>query len=157
MIEYPVGSSGQVIIFESGAIDHFRRHRQRRRYQNEAGGQLFARFVDHRILIEEATGPRRTDRRTRTSYEPDRRAEQREIKERHSMGLHYVGDWHTHPEPVPRPSPLDAMSIGECVKKSRHLLNGFVLVVVGQAEPPAALHVIVYDGIVGFSLAPSQR
>ena len=157
MIEYPVGSSGQVIIFESGAIDHFRRHRQRRRYQNEAGGQLFARFVYHRILIEEATGPRRTDRRTRTSYEPDRRAEQREIMEQHTVGLHYVGDWHTHPEPVPQPSPLDTMSIAECVKNSRHLLNGFILVVVAQAEPPTGLHVLVHDGSLGFRLVPSQR
>ena len=76
--------------------------------------------------------------------------------ERQTLGLHYVSDWHTHPEPVPRPSPLDAVSIAECVKKSRHLLNGFVLVVVGQAEPPVGLHVLVHDGTVGFPLVPSR-
>src|SRR3546814_8042190 len=76
------------------------------------------------------------DRRTRTSYIPDRRAEQAEIFDRHARGLHYVGDWHTHPERYPQPSSPDAQSIAECVAKSTHQLNGFVLIIVGQAEPP---------------------
>jgi len=145
MLEYPIGSSGQVLVLPEEVVLKFRRYRQKRWYQREAGGQLFARLSLSRIVIEEATGPRRTDRRTRTSYVPDRAAEQREIDGRHAEGLHFVGDWHTHPEELPRPSGLDVASISESVRKSSHALNGFLLVIVGQAEPPKGLLVSVHD------------
>jgi len=145
VIEYPIGTSGQVLVFTGPVIDHLRRHRQLRWYQREAGGQLFARFDGGRIMVEEATGPWKGDRRTRMSYVPDRRAEQAEILERHARGLHYVGDWHTHPEALPGPSRPDTSSIAECVAKSKHDLNGFVLVVVGLAEPPAGFHVSIHN------------
>lgn len=146
MLEYPIGSSGQVLVLPDDVVRKFRRYRQKRWYQREAGGQLFARLSQSRIVIEEATGPRRTDRRSRTSYVPDRAAEQREIDSRHAEGLHYVGDWHTHPEALPRLSCLDIASISESVRKSTHSLNGFLLVIVGQAEPPSGLLVSVHDG-----------
>src|SRR3954465_11862720 len=139
MLEYPIGGSGQVLVFSEKAVRKFDRYRQKRWYQREAGGQLFARFSASRIVVEEATGPRRTDRRTRTSYVPDRAAEQREIDSRHGKGLHFVGDWHPHPEGLPRPSGLDVASISESVRKSSHALNGFLLVIVGQAESPRGL------------------
>ena len=149
MLEYPIGSSAQVLVMPEAVVRKFRRYRQKRWYQSEAGGQLFARFSASRIVVEQATGPRRTDRRTRTSYVPDRTAEQREIDSRHAKGLHYVGDWHTHPEPVPGPSSLDIASISESVRKSTHALNGFLLVIVGQAEPPGGLFVSVHDRFGG--------
>ena len=157
MLEYPIGSSGQVLVLPEEIVRKFRRYRQKRWYQREAGGQLFARLSLSRIVIGEATGPRRTDRRTRTSYVPDRAAEQREINSRHADGLHYVGDWHTHPEMVPRPSGLDIASISDSVRKSTHALNGFLLVIVGQAEPPDGLLVSVHDRFGSFStLAPTR-
>ena len=157
MLEYPIGSSGQVVVLPEEIIRKFRRYRQRRWYQREAGGQLFARLSLSRIVIEEATGPRRTDRRTRMSYVPDRAAEQREIDSRHADGLHYVGDWHTHPEALPGPSGLDIASISESVRKSTHALNGFLLVIVGHAEPPGGLLVSVHDRFGGFvTLAATQ-
>jgi integrative and conjugative element protein (TIGR02256 family) len=149
MIEYPIGRSGQVLVISEAVLRRFRRHRQRRWYQREAGGQLFARLSGLRIMVEEATGPRRTDRRTRTSYIPDRVAEQREIDSHHPSGLHYIGDWHTHPEKSPSPSGLDIASISESVRKSTHGLNGFVLVIVGQADPPGGLVVSAHDRLGG--------
>ncbi len=150
MLEYPIGHSGQVLVLTEGVVRKFRRYRQRRWYQREAGGQLFARLSLSRVFVEEATGPRRTDRRTRTSYVPDRAAEQREIDSRHADGLHYVGDWHTHPEPVPGLSGLDIASISESVRRSTHALNGFLLLIVGQAEPPSGLLVSVHDRLGSF-------
>ena len=155
VIQYPIGTSGQVLIFTDPVVAHLRRHRQLRWYQREAGGQLFARFDEGRIVVEEATGPRRTDRRTRTSYVPDRRAEQVEILERHRRGLHYVGDWHSHPETLPGPSRPDTSSIAECAAKSSHDLNGFVLVVVGQAEPPAGFHVSIHNATSAVTIEAS--
>jgi integrative and conjugative element protein (TIGR02256 family) len=156
VIEYNLGRSSQVLIFKEAVIKRFRRYRQLRWYEREAGGQLFARFNGSYILVEEATGPRRTDRRTRTSYVPDRRAEQIEIVNHYRRGLHYMGDWHTHPEDFPRSSFLDDASIAECVKKSHHNLNGFVLVIVGQLEPPGGLLVSLHDGSTAFILVPTS-
>lgn len=145
MIEYAVGTSGQVVVLVDAVVEHLRRHRQLLWCQREAGGQLFARFSRLRIRVEEATGPRRTDRRTRTSYVPDRRAELREIAARYPRGLHYVGDWHTHPERYPCPSQADTASITDCFLKSSHNLNAFLLLIVGTAELPDSLYVSAYD------------
>jgi len=156
VIEYQVGESGQVLVFSDAVLEHFRRHRQTRLWQKEAGGQLFARFTLPRIMVEEATGPRRTDHRTRTSYSADRAAEQREIVERHTRGLHFIGDWHTHPETRPSPSSQDDHSIAECFARSTHGLNAFVLVIVGIAALPETLYVAVHSAELTSRLAPRE-
>ena len=156
MIAYPIGTSGQVLVLADRVLKHVSKFRQRRWYQRETGGQLFARFGGSQIVIEEATGPRATDRRTRASYIPDRTTEQIEIDGQRANGLHYIGDWHTHPEPHPYPSPRDTASIAECVAKSTHELNGFVLLIVGRTEAPLGLHVSIHDGITCYPLTPSS-
>jgi hypothetical protein len=45
-------------------LAHFEKNRQRRATANEAGGQLFARFTEDAIIVEVATGPYRTDKRS---------------------------------------------------------------------------------------------
>ncbi len=157
MIGYPVGESGQTIIFTDSVIAHFRRHRQRRERHKEAGGQLFARIEGLNITVLEATGPRAKDLRRRTSYAPHRPSEQKEIEERHRRNLHFVGDWHTHPELIPSHSHTDTRNIGECVKRSKHELNAFLLVVVGSAEPPDGIQVSICDGKNSATLQPSDE
>lgn len=144
MIRYPIGASGQSLVFTKQVTEHFIAHRQTRWWNREAGGQLFARFELPDIIIVEATGPRRSDRRKRYSYHPNRRAEQREIIERHRRGLHFIGDWHTHPVDIPTPSTDDADNMVELVTRSRHALNAFVLVIVGRADFPEGLSVNTY-------------
>jgi len=107
-------------------------------------------------VIEEATGPRLTDRRSRNSYQPDTRSEQREIVDRHRKGLHFVGDWHTHPVPRPSPSDMDLASIADCVKRSTHDLGGFILLIIGTASFPEGLNCSVHDGSSGFTLAAQE-
>jgi integrative and conjugative element protein (TIGR02256 family) len=142
VIEYPLSRPVDVLILADPVLEHFVQHRQRF-YQREAGGQLFSRLCEGQLLIERATGPRRSDRRTRFSFVPDRPEEQVEILALHEQGLHYVGDWHTHPQRAPRPSAEDLRSIGDCFRRSQHKLDAFVLIIVGQLDPPAGLHVSV--------------
>jgi integrative and conjugative element protein (TIGR02256 family) len=154
LIRYAVGTSGETVVFADRVVDHLMRHRQNRLWRKEAGGQLFARFGAGEILVEEATGPRPTDSRGRTYYRPDRSTERLEILERFEAGLHYVGDWHTHPSEVPEPSQTDVRNINECFMKSLHSLNGFVLVIVGTAPTPRGLRVSIHDGLNDFVLRP---
>ncbi|WP_374346548.1 Mov34/MPN/PAD-1 family protein [Phenylobacterium sp.] len=152
---YPIGASGSRVILAEPVLAHLAGHRQHRFWQSEAGGQLFARLDGGDIVIVEATGPRPSDRRGRNFYRPDKRAEQAEIDARHPRGLHFVGDWHTHPQAHPEPSGSDLASIADAVRRSRHDLNGFVLLIVGTLYPPQGLHVSVHDGVAGYRLAPS--
>ncbi len=153
MIEYEVGVSRQVLAFTRTVVDRFWRYRQIRPWHKEAGGQLFAELESSRIVVVEATGPRRTDRRTRMTYVPDRAAERREIADMRLKGLHYVGDWHTHPEKFPVPSWPDDTSMADCFARSTHNLNAFVLVVVGTAKAPDGLSVAIHNADTSLRLA----
>ncbi|MCK1350444.1 Mov34/MPN/PAD-1 family protein [Bradyrhizobium sp. CW7] len=121
------------------ALATFDAHRQRRFFDREAGGQLFARVRVTDWEIVTATGPRLRDRRGRFSFWPHRASEQEEIFENHALGLDYVGDWHTHPEDSPTPSPGDLTSIAEVVRCSTHHLPGFLLMIVGRSPHPEGL------------------
>lgn len=146
MLTYRNQGCDIVIVFSTAALDHFARNRQLQPSSAEAGGQLFATFDSGIALVELATGPRPTDHRSRYGFRPDRRAEQREIKTMFKRGLHYVGDWHTHPTPIPQPSTEDLRNIRAAVKHSVHDLKGFLLVVVGNAPLPAGLSVTLDTG-----------
>ncbi len=95
---------------------------------------------------ETGTDARPTDRRGRTHYTSDLQAEYEEIRERFARRLHYVGDWHTHPENVPTPSPVDRSTISDCSRRSIHKLAGFLLIVVGNGSFPECLHISLHDG-----------
>ena len=107
---------------------------------------MFARFTQDQIVIEIATGPRRSDRRSRFSYVPNRLAERREIARLFKLGLHYVGDWHTHPERHPNPSSTDARNLNETFRKSKHQLTALVMIIVGTCPGPKGLYVGTANG-----------
>lgn len=139
---YPIGISGQVFIFFPEVILHFIAHQQKWPWQREAGGQLFGKFKGNEIRIVIATGPRKNDKRGRNFYHPNAKAEKEEIAKYHREGLHYLGDWHTHPSWLPFPSPQDIQSMNDSFQKSNPShLNGFVMVVVGIKNFPEGLYV----------------
>jgi hypothetical protein len=59
--------------------------------------------------------------------------------------FHFVGCWHTHPEDVATPSRVDTRNISDCVRRSNHALNGFVMVIVGRLTLRESLFVSVCD------------
>lgn len=130
---------------EPSVLRHLAKHRQAGPRAPEVGGQLFAAFEKYRVRITRATGPRETDRHSRFSFFPDRRSENSEIKERFVDGLHFVGDWHTHPERHPSPSTIDLASMADCFRKSKHSLSHFVMLIVGQDVSPAGLWVSLHN------------
>lgn len=146
MLEYKLSDESNLVISDE-VIAHLLKHRQLRIWSREAGGQLFATFDGPDVTVRKVTGPRRTDRRGRRHYEPDRAAENAEIKKMHTDGLHFIGDWHTHPEGRPKPSALDIESLGECVRRSSHQLKAFFLIVVGRNAPPEGFHISCHDGL----------
>lgn len=145
LISYPIGSSRQRLSFSDAVLEHFWRHRQRRPWALEAGGQLFGRLFGDVVEISEATGPRPRDVRTPWSYAPYRADEQAEIEDWHNAGLIFVGDWHTHWQMRPRPSAQDRINVGDIARRMRHHMNGVVLVIVGYARHPSGLFVSIAE------------
>lgn len=132
------------IYFTEDVLRHFDAHRQTRLDNTEAGGQLFAEIGDV-TTIRRATGPRKWDRRGRFFYFPNKILEASEIRTMYRQGLHFVGDWHTHPEKIPTPSSTDIQNIRRCYKESRHQLLGFMMVIVGLAPFPEGLSVSFHN------------
>lgn len=128
LVEVP---GGPAIVLTDKALSTVCRYRQITPKAKEAGGQLFAKFVGADTIIVEATIPGFLDMRSRQGFKPNRRLQQIEIWQRHKEGLHFVGDWHTHPEEVPHPSGMDIRDMTECYRLSAHKLRAFVMVIVG--------------------------
>lgn len=142
------GRKQQLVITEN-ALAAMERHRQLGDRAPEAGGMLFAKVSPREIRIEEATEPRRSDRRWRFGFWPCTQNQQRVIDARFAAGLHFVGEWHTHPEAHPRPSGLDLASMENCFLNSRHELRALVMVILGTAPLPDGIWVSLH-GSRGF-------
>ncbi|WP_394072902.1 Mov34/MPN/PAD-1 family protein [Xanthobacter autotrophicus] len=139
---YPTGSLR--VLVRGAVLLHVSHHRQTSCWRREAGGQLFARIHGDEWSVEQATGPRQSDLRSRFGFRPNRKAEQQEIGERFTAGLHYVGDWHTHPESSPKPSSTDISSMKDMVSASRHELAGFLMMIVGTRPGPSGIWLSIH-------------
>jgi len=140
-------ASGDIVEFTAETLQTLAKYRQRRFWQSEAGGQLFADVLGKLVRVVHASKPKKADLRARFGFAPHRPTEQSEINELHAHGLHYVGDWHSHAQDRPAPSTTDAKSINECFRKSKHDLSGFVLAIVGKQAFPGGLYVGLADGV----------
>lgn len=131
------------VFFMNAAINVFNRHAQTEPESLEAGGQLFARFESGIAIIEKATEPKPTDIRSRSGFAADLEAERTEIAELYKQGLHYIGNWHTHPERCPLPSEPDIAAGKSAFTESKHELLCFINVIVGDApwDMPDTIHV----------------
>jgi len=112
-----------------------------RNIENETGGQLFATFPSSEELrIVYASGPHEKTTRRLFSVRFDLRTDQKEIERLFKQKkLHYVGDWHSHPQEIPVPSWIDKRTMRSRFIKSKHELNLMIMIIVGQAELPAGL------------------
>ncbi len=122
------------LIIKADVLNLFHSYRQDNKAKNEAGGQLFAKWNNQVMSISQATGVRDNDICSRFLFKPNIFALKKEIINNFREGLHYVGDWHTHPETVPSPSCDDIETIQSKFSKSKHELNYFVLIIVGTGD-----------------------
>lgn len=155
-LRYKLGGPQEHLVFSEAALKRLERHRQRYVLSREAGGQLFASFTRDSILIEIATGPYRSDRRERYRFDPDPVRTQQDIDRYFPHRLHFVGNWHTHPQKVPSPSSTDIANAHQRFLQSDHSLTAFVVVVVGTATFPLGLYVSLLDGTTENVLSPEE-
>ena len=70
---------------------------------------------------------------------------QRDIDNHFAHRLHFLGNWHTHPQRVPSPSGTDLKNTQQRFIESEHALKAFVMVIVGLAPFPVGLYVALVD------------
>lgn len=132
-------SAGHSVVISDECVRSLEARRQTGPNATEQGGQLFARVDSGCLEIVIATDVQGS--RRRFSFRPNRRSEQKQINDLFGDGLHYVGDWHTHPEDMPLPSALDVEKITDLFEKSNHQLEWLVLIIVGRAHFPDGIYV----------------
>ena len=106
--------------------------------KTEAGGVLLGRHItdSEDVVVDDVTTPMRGDRRGRFLFVRAQAPHQKRIDKawQESGGTCvYVGEWHTHPEPVPAPSPVDRRNWRRKLKEDR--FGGCVFfVILGTRE-----------------------
>ncbi len=143
VIEYQskIGS----ISIKTSVFTAIKEYRQLSPNSPESGGMLFAEIEKGIVKITLATEPTSADRRTRFGFWPSLSAQQKIINAEFKQGLHFVGEWHTHPEPYPTPSGTDLRSMADCYKRSKHQLRGLVMIIVGQGTGEGATWVSIHN------------
>lgn len=134
VLTYLVKGTEQRVILTKSVLCHVNKFRQTDSHLSEAGGQLFARINKEEIRVVLATGPYKEDRKSRFRLTMDSFRQKNDIKKQFDKGLHFVGEWHTHPEPHPIPSSIDLENIRDCFIKSKHQLRSFIMFIVGTDD-----------------------
>ena len=141
----------ELLIIDSEVVCYLSRKKQKR-FQFERGGILFAHFEEGKTIVSLATGPYKKDLQRPFQYQPHKKSAQNDIESKFKEGLHYIGEWHTHPQKIPRPSQQDLNTLQHCYRRSKHILNFMVLIIVGQNQFPEGLWVGVSNGLKMYAL-----
>lgn len=122
------------IIVTSAVLRQMNRHRQIGLRDHEGGGILLGARRGRHIDITFATTPKRGDKRSRTSFHRFSRFHQTfaiHAWQRLSRKLDYVGEWHTHPECNPYPSPIDRAEWAKLMRSNKSELVFIILGISG--------------------------
>lgn len=123
--------SGGLLVIMPTALNILLKYRQMNRLSKEAAGVLIGERRGKHIIVHEVSEPGDGDIRRRCFV--DRKGPHHQLAvddafARSSGRLQYLGEWHTHPEDYPSPSPTD---IGTW---RRHLLTQeqMILLIIGR-------------------------
>jgi integrative and conjugative element protein (TIGR02256 family) len=153
---YALPDGDHRLIISPEVLQTFTKYRQLEK-DPEAGGLLFGVFrLPEKIIIVEASVPSSADKRWRTLFIPNRVKQRILVASKFRDGLHFVGEWHTHPEPTPEPSNLDLTSSIELFRRSKHELRFFVSVIVGNKTDVLSMWVSIHDGSRHFRLCETS-
>lgn len=142
------------VLIHNAAWQKMIRHRQSGKNKNEAGGQLFGKIDPGLLTVEVATGPSPSDIRSRFGFRPSRSREQKDINTYFKQGIHFLGNWHTHPEKWPHPSGTDLRSITDEFKRSEHQLEFFLMALVGTSDDARGFRLSGHDTTVEYIFKP---
>lgn len=145
MFKYKIPESDQYIIFTEKVMSKIKKFKQKDNLP-ENGGILFARFNLPEISIEYISLPTKYDIKEKYKFCPNKKQQQKIIKQMEKKDLHYVGEWHTHPQKIPLPSELDLDSMKDRFNKSIHELNYFIMFILGNSTNDKDNWISIHNG-----------
>lgn len=122
--------TGLSVYFSENTIAQLYQYKQTGN-KTEAGGFLFGEISSGVVTILSASSPSRADKRSRFGFSWNKREANKTIQKHFKSGLHYLGDWHTHPCSNPTPSWDDTQAIRSTFLDSEHQLNYFIMLILG--------------------------
>jgi integrative and conjugative element protein (TIGR02256 family) len=137
---------GQSLHVNRTVLERLREHRQIRKRDSEAGGQLFGTVTSDSVSIVRATGPYATDQRSRYQYRSNPIEAQRTINALAIEGLLFLGEWHTHAEATPDASAADIKTMALINEHSQTNVSALFLLIVGCAPLPNGIAVYSTSG-----------
>ncbi len=144
-VRFAVSGAQWALSFDADVVRRLDRHAQRRWYQRESVGQLFTKDLTQPIIcIDLATSLKsRHSSTSSVTFDSDEAMKQR--ADQFAAGRYCVGMWHTHPEPLPEPSGIDAQLATDHARAAQPVLNGIVFVIVGSRRFPESWYVSIHD------------
>lgn len=135
------------ISFSNDVVQELDKHKQGCG-RKETGGMLFSRDLESpTTVIDAISSAGDLDQRGRYFFKQNGKAAQRIVNDMFEAGLHYVGDWHTHPDVDPSPSGKDLNTIRSIFKESEHNLRYMVHLILSSSGDVSKSFVAITDGI----------
>lgn len=134
LLEHPFASTDACVLIEDDVLCRVQGYRQLDHDAKEAGGILLGYRRGEHLHVVDATMPAANDVRSRFGFwrrDAWHQAVATKGWNRSQGTLDHLGEWHTHPEPHPRPSTIDLAEWGKLCGTKRHPL---VFVIVGTVE-----------------------
>ncbi|GBK65872.1 hypothetical protein PbDSM24746_58760 [Paenibacillus macerans] len=126
------------LMFTQEVMGIMHSYRQISKGLPESGGILLGRiYTDNRIIIDQISVPGKGDKSGRFFFERDVKRAQEIASgawEKSDGEVRYLGEWHTHPEAIPKPSPTDRKLIIGMIQDSILDQEFLFLVIVGIQE-----------------------
>lgn len=118
---------------------------------------MFARSIgpkDGAVHVTDVAGPHANDKRKRHEVVLDHNNCINVIEEKFNSGLHFVGYWHTHPEPIPTLSPLDCKSFVKNIDLGDLEIQRMIAIVIGTSNSERAISAYMIDNLSVTKLEP---
>jgi integrative and conjugative element protein (TIGR02256 family) len=125
---------GQSLRIDSEVLKTLDRYRQTLPWKKEAGGQLFGTVETAEVAILHASIPHRRDERGRYHFRSHPETARHAIAAAHARGELFLGEWHTHAQAIPRPSPDDLQAMYAISRRSQINTSRLLLLIRGTAE-----------------------
>lgn len=131
--------NGGRVVFGAEQREEMARSRQLRCWSSEQGGMLLGRLLngDRDVAVDIVSRPHTLDRKGRFHFFRVREPAQKLVQDRwlESGGrCNYLGEWHTHPEPIPQPSAEDLRNWVQVFQRTKVQQCFLLFVIVGTRE-----------------------